>query len=155
MFNLSPCRSAGGELTLDENWLLSLNWRFESTSPYNKCLTNFLKKTPMKAISERSGMLVFVVSEHDMERAHVELIAQKAGGERGTRRARLDRRLALHSEDRLRPADFRGFGGEAVSQGCVTFASKVQMVEALRDPALRAKYPNLVISRSSLIMATK
>ena len=152
---MEPRRSAGGEVTLDENWLLSLNWRYESTSPYNKCLTNFLKKTPMKAISERSGMLVFVVTEHDMERAHGELIAQKAGGERGARRARLDRRLALHSEDRLRPADFRGFGGEVVSQGVVIFPSKLQMVEALRDPGLRAKYPNLVISRSSLIMAAK
>ena len=49
-------------------------------------------------------------------------------------------------------ADFLHFQGEVQGRAgqLVTFATKLQMVEALRDPVVQKKYPNLAISKNSI-----
>ena len=48
------------------------------------------------------------------------------------------------------PADFFHLQGEVQGRSLVTFATKLQMVEALRDPVVQRKYPNLAISKNSI-----
>ena len=49
-------------------------------------------------------------------------------------------------------ADFLHLQGEVQGRAgqLVTFATKLQMVEALRDPVVQKKYPNLAISKNSI-----
>ena len=53
--------------------VLSLKWRYEGNSAfsYNKCVSSFLKKTPMK-VEEREGGLVLTLLEKDLARAQAE-----------------------------------------------------------------------------------
>ena len=46
--------------------------------------------------------------------------------------------------------DFLHLHGEVQGRSLVTFATKLQMVEALRDPVVQRKYPNLAISKNSI-----
>ena len=49
------------------------------------------------------------------------------------------------------PVDFLHLQGEVQGRSLVTFATKLQMVEALRNPVIQRKYPNLAISKNSLV----
>ena len=51
------------------------------------------------------------------------------------------------------PVDFLHLEGEVQggSRSLVTFSSKLQMVQALRDPVVQRKYPNLAISKNSIM----
>ena len=51
------------------------------------------------------------------------------------------------------PVDFLHLEGEVQGGGrsLVTFPTKLQMVEALRDPVVQRKYPNLAISKNSIL----
>jgi hypothetical protein len=65
--------SGGLEVKMDEASLLGLQWRHENTSSYILCLSEFLKKTPMKEVAEKEGSLVFTVMEKDMEKSLADL----------------------------------------------------------------------------------
>ena len=49
------------------------------------------------------------------------------------------------------PVDFFQLQGEVQGRSLVTFSTKLQMVEALRDPVVQRKYPNIAISKNSII----
>ena len=51
------------------------------------------------------------------------------------------------------PVDFLHLEGEVQggSRSLVSFTTKLQMVEALRDPVVQRKYPNLAISKNSIM----
>ena len=60
-------------------------------------------------------------------------------------------RYALFSEIKLQPVDFFHLQGEVQGRSLVTFSTKLQMVEALRDPVVQRKYPNLAISKNTIV----
>ena len=68
-------RSAGKEFQLEESTLLSLHWRHEHSSNYNKCVSHFLQKTPMLEVVARKGSLCITMKEADMEKAMLELMS--------------------------------------------------------------------------------
>ena len=41
--------------------------------------------------------------------------------------------------------------GEVQGRSLVTFSTKLHMVEALRDPVVQRKYPNLAISKNTIV----
>jgi len=139
------------EIVLDESTLLSFRWR----SDIPKCVSNFIKKTPMKKVAEKGGYLVFKLSEQDLDCATLDMISQR--NERGMRpRVKMVRnngRYSLFSETKLQPLDFFHLEGEVQggTRSLVTFPTKLQMVEALRDPVVQRKYPNLAISKNSIL----
>ena len=49
------------------------------------------------------------------------------------------------------PVDLFHLQGEVQGRSLVTFSTKLQMVEALRDPVVQRKYPNLAISKKTIV----
>ena len=49
------------------------------------------------------------------------------------------------------PVDFFHLQGEVQGRSLVTFSTKLHMVEALRDPVVQRKYPNLAISKNTIV----
>jgi len=136
------------EIHLDE---ISFPWRYEIP----KCVSNFIKKTSIKEVAEKGGNLVFTLNEQDLDCATMEMISQRTerGGRTRVKIVRNGGRYALFSDTKLQSADFLHLQGEVQGAGrsLVTFATKLQMVEALRDPVVQRKYPNLAISKNSII----
>merc|ERR1712192_34409 len=140
------------EIVLDENTLMNFRWR----SDIPKCFSNFIKKTPMKEVAEKGGYLVFTFNEQDLDCAAMDMISQR--NERGSMRPRVkmvrnNGRYSLYSETKLQPVDFLHLEGEVQggAGSLVTFPTKLQMVEALRDSVVQRKYPNLAISKNSIL----
>jgi len=139
------------DIVLDESTLLSFCWRGDIP----KCVSNFIKKTPMK-VAEKGGYLVFTLNDQDLDCATMDMISQR--NERGSMRPRVkmvrnNGRYSLFSETKLQPVDFLDLEGEVQGGGrsLVTFPTKLKMVEALRDPVVQRKYPNLAISKNSIL----
>jgi len=137
------------EIHLEESSFLNFPWRYEIP----KCVSNFIKKTPIKQVAEKDGNLVFTLNEQDLDCVTMEMISQRI--ERSARiRIKIVKncgRFALFSETKLQPVDFLHLQGEVQGRSLVTFATKLQMVEALRNPVIQRKYPNLAISKNSLV----
>jgi len=148
--NSSRCSK---ETYLDENTLLNYRWQ-SSADQLPKSVSNFIKKAPIKEVTEKNGSLIFTLNEQDLDFASMELVSHRSaiGGRARVKMVRSSGRFCLFSENKLQAVDFLPYEGEVQgsARNLVFFSTKLLMIEALRDPVIQRKYPSLAISKNCL-----
>jgi len=151
--NSSRCSK---ETYLDENTLLNYRWQ-SSPDQLPKSVSNFIKKAPIKEVTEKNGNIVFILNEQDLDFASMDMVSQShrssIGGRARVKMVRSSGRFCLFSETKLQAVDFLPHEGEVQgsARNLVFFPTKLLMIETLRDPAIQRKYPNLAISKNCLV----
>merc|ERR1719209_2823144 len=84
------------ETYLDENTLLNYRWQ-SSADQLPKSVSNFLKKAPIKEVTEKNGSLIFTLNEQDLDFASMELVSHRSaiGGRARVKMVRSSGRFCL------------------------------------------------------------